>query len=112
VKVIPSNQTLLLANEREKSGGRPTTALVRALGNAADEAVLKRVTIVASRPDDTLVYLQADYGNAAPVARIPARISPQAPQGSPHNSSRGVELYASTQRMLGETPLTQIDVFA
>jgi hypothetical protein len=113
--------------------GHPPTALARAPHNAASETVLKRVTIVAARPDDTLLYLQADYsstaeslahpepsmsaaatGNAvASLTGMPARISPQAsPAGGRYSSSRGIELYASTQRMPAETPMTHIDVHA
>jgi len=110
------------------SGGFPTPAL-RSPGS---ETALKRVTIVASRPDDTLLYLQADYFSttessaraepssstpsaveaAAAVAPMPARVSLQAPRASPYSSSRGIELYSSTQRMFAETPTTHIDVHA
>jgi hypothetical protein len=127
VKVIPSNQTLILASERGMSGGLPTPAL----RSAAGETALRRVTIVASRPDDTLVYLQADYAStaefsdaaqpsgAAPAAlpaampsTLPARGSLPSPRGSPYSSSRGVALYSSTQRMLSDVPVTHIDVHA
>ncbi len=94
--------------------------------------MLKRVTVVATRPDDTLVYLQADYSPAAESssyaapaisaqtapnvvaapARLPVRIPPEAYSGGPYRSSRGIELYASTQRMLAAAPMTQIDVRA
>jgi hypothetical protein len=116
------------------AGRPPTTALARELHNAASETVLKRVTIVAARPDDTVLYLQADYssttaesladaepsmsaaaaGNAvASLTGMAARISPQAsPASGRYSSSRGIELYASTQRMLAETPMTHIDVHA
>jgi hypothetical protein len=127
VKVIPSNQTLILASERGMSGGLPAPAL----RGAAGETALRRVTIVASRPDDTLVYLQADYASTAessdaaerpgtastalPVptlTALPARISLPSPRGSPYSGTRGVALYSSTQRMLTEAPVTQIDVHA
>jgi hypothetical protein len=110
------------------SGGFPTPAL----RGAGSETTLKRVTIVASRPDDTLVYLQADYSSntepsaragpststasapeaLAPLMAMPARVPPQAPRGNPYHSSRGIELYSSTQRLLAETRLTHIDVLA
>jgi hypothetical protein len=35
------------------------------LGLATNGAILKRVTAVVSRPDDTLVWLRAEYGVAA-----------------------------------------------
>ncbi len=127
MKVTPSNQTLILASERGASGGFSTPAL----RNAAGESTLKRVTILASRPDDTLVYLQADYfttaESSAPalpspssaaeplatVTALPARISlPAPPRGNSYTSSRGVELYSSTQRMLAATAITRLDVIA
>jgi hypothetical protein len=128
VKVIPSNQTLILASERGMSGGLPTPAL----RGAAGETALRRVTIVASRPDDTLVYLQADYASTAefsdaaepsgsaqtalpaptPTA-LPALSSlPSSPRGNPYSSSRGVALYSSTQRMLSDALPTRLDVHA
>jgi len=103
------------------SGGYPT----RSTRSSGSEAVLQRVTIVASRPDDTLIYLRADYSSpadssartvastsravAAPTG-LPALVSP--PGGSSYNSGRGIELYASTQRLPAETPVTHIDVHA
>jgi hypothetical protein len=105
MKAIPSNQTLILANERGVSGGRPAAALGHAARIGSGDSVLKRVTIVAAHPDTTLVYLQADYAFAEP--------SPQAPRGSPQALDRGVGLYASTQRILAEAPATaHIDVYA
>jgi hypothetical protein len=109
------------------SGGLPATAL-----RSADSAsMLKRVTIVASQPDDTVVYLQADYSSApessaraeagastvaaeaaATPTALPARISLPAARGNSYTSSRGINLYSNTQRMLAETPVTHIDVHA
>jgi hypothetical protein len=127
VKVIPSNQTLILASERGVSGGLPTPAL----RGAAGETALRRVTIVASRPDDTVVYLQADYASTAefsdaaqpsgaapaalPVPMVsaqPAGSSLPSPRSGSYSSSRGVALYSSTQRMLSDVPVTHIDVHA
>jgi hypothetical protein len=53
------------------------------------------VPTLASQPDDMLVYLRANYGNPS----------------SAYQSSRGIALYANTQRA-GDTPVGQIDVFA
>jgi hypothetical protein len=64
VKVTPSNQTLILAGERVGTGGRPASTL-------------QRVTIVAARPDATVLYLRADYTphtDARPA--LPARNLP------------------------------------
>jgi hypothetical protein len=102
--------------------------------SAGGEGVLQRVTIVASRPDDTLIYLRADYSSPADVqARTVGSGSAQVSKastsravatqtglpaydssrsGSPYNSGRGIELYASTQRLPAETPVTHIDVHA
>ncbi|MGD0502272.1 MAG: hypothetical protein ABSD02_05995 [Steroidobacteraceae bacterium] len=127
MKVTPSNQTLILASERGMSGGLP----VPGLRHATTETALRRVTIVASRPGDSLVYVQADYASTAEssdhtersstasaavalptLIAMPARMSPPSPRGNPYSSSRGVELYSSTQRMLSDTPVTRIDVHA
>ncbi len=126
MKVIPSNQTLILASERGISGG-PS-----ALRTVTGEAALRRVTIVASRPDDSLVYVQADYASpqessdivdefagtastalpAPPPTALPARLSLSSSRGGPYSSSRGAALYSSTQRILSDTPSAQIDVHA
>jgi hypothetical protein len=134
VKVIPSNQTLILSGERSPSGDPRIGALPYTLRNAGSETVLKRFTLVASRPDATLLYVQADYspttettqraepsmdtalaGTAVATARTSGaleRVSPEASRGNAYRSSRGVELYASTQRMHSEARLPQIDVHA
>lgn len=132
VKVIPSNQTLILASERGMSGGPLTTALARALKSAAAGSVLTRVTIVTARPDDTLLYLDADYSSTAKsltdaepsvgaaaandratLTGLPAPIAPQASRASgPSSANRGIALYASTERLLAEGPTTRIDVHA
>ncbi len=133
MKVIPSNQTPILANERGVSGGRPAAALGHAPGIGSGDSVLTRVTIVAAHPDTTLVYLQADYASAehsagrtqsvnaaspgAVVAIIPKSgglaPAPQAPRSFPQALNRGVGLYASTQRILADAPATvHIDVHA
>jgi hypothetical protein len=62
VKVTPSNQTLILANERPYSGEKSSTRLDQALNAAASGAVLKRVTIVAAR-SDAVVVVRADYSS-------------------------------------------------
>jgi hypothetical protein len=89
VKVIPSNQTLILAGEHGAQGGRSGTvghAFVDASGAAilpSGGAVLKRVTMVTEFPDSTRVYVRADYAShrdAAPdnvVAIQPRSISPR-----------------------------------
>lgn len=126
MKVTPRNQTLILASERDPSGAAPMAA-PRSFGG---DPVLKRVTIVASRPYDTLLYLQADY---SPIAESPVRAaSPTAtalaaltpldappasavtapPGGGRYASNRHIELYSSTQRLLADAPTTRIDVHA
>jgi hypothetical protein len=81
VKVTPSNQTLILASERPGSGARSGTPLDRALNDASVGAVLKRVTIVAARPDTTVVYLRADYSSEADKA--PAKQDPPSGNAAP-----------------------------
>jgi hypothetical protein len=89
---------------------------------------------VASRPDATLLYFQADYSSTTESGRraessidtagavtavatakksaMPERIAAVAPRANASRSSRGIELYASTQRMGTEAPLPKIDVRA
>lgn len=136
MKITPSNQTLILASERGPAGDRLANLSDYPSAIGADNPVLKRVTIVAAKSNDTLVYLQADYGSAtesatgtaarsfpeasdAVAATIPmdvvARGASQAVVArSPSQAlSRGVELYASTQRMLSEpAAAVHIDVHA
>lgn len=57
MKVTPSNQTLILAGEREPFAPRSQPAP----DGASTEAVLQRLTIVAARPDKTLWYVEANY---------------------------------------------------
>jgi hypothetical protein len=52
LKITPSNQTLILAGER--------SPLDQSAGLVGNGAALKRVTILAARPDATVV-VQADY---------------------------------------------------
>lgn len=99
VKVIPSNQTLILASEHGAQGGRSGT-VGRDLNTASSGAVLQRVTMVTKLPDSTLVYVRADYasdgdashGDAAPgnvVAIQPKSISPQPQDGAISDKALG-----------------------
>jgi hypothetical protein len=98
------------------------------------KSALQRVTIVASHRDDTLIFLQADYASSADSSLRtagPARAAaiaaptnqavaaptslaalPSPRAGNTYNSGRGIELYASTQRLPAKTPATYIDVHA
>jgi hypothetical protein len=91
--------------------------------------VLQRVTVVASRPDDTLIYLQADYSSPADSSAStvsPASIASTSKavtaltglptfasqRGGSYHADRGIELYASTQRLPAAAPVAHIDVHA
>jgi hypothetical protein len=129
VKVAPSNQTLILASER----GLKTNASSRAPSGAGSDGTLKRVTVFAARPDDTLLYVQAEYASPADYVvqgdpptsaetvdpestvqtSLPAQSSqPVSASGGFNRTNRGVELYASTQRLPAESAVTQIDAYA
>jgi hypothetical protein len=134
LKVIPSNQTLILANERGV-GGLPAPAVVRA-SNPYDPGQLTRVTLVTSQPGSALVYLQAEYASPPVAPRLPALVGPTTravvasnndaadmpagsglplPARSPgqsYTSSRGIALYSSMQRGMRDTPRGHIDVHA
>jgi hypothetical protein len=116
VPVIPSsNQTLILASERGLANRPPATSLTARRQDAGSDAVLQRVTIVAARPDNTLLYLRADYAAQSPVQAEPSSSATAARDVVPVSrqaSNRGIELYASTQRPRAETSGTRIDVQA
>jgi hypothetical protein len=91
VKVTPSQQ-LILASE---AGPRSSSdSVLEALGLSAAGAVVKRMTVVASRPDATLVLLlPASFASTQVVARSRA-----APSSS---YLRPAELYARAQASFG-----------
>lgn len=65
MKITPSNQTLILAGERRGQGAASGNSPGKAVANSTPAgSVLQRVTIVAARPDTTVVYLRADYSPA------------------------------------------------
>jgi len=136
MKVIPSNQTLILAGERGHIAPS-RAALGSALHDSTSGSVLKTVTIMTALPDTTLVYLRADYSpprDAATSARSVAIAMPPKPPstytrsdsaanrspgalrdayGNLRAQSRHVELYAQTQLLLTSTTATaHIDVHA
>jgi hypothetical protein len=123
VKITPRNQTLILAGER--FGPRAKSGNTRDAG--ARVTVRSRVTIVAARPDATVLYVQADYreatakeaiANAAPPiqsALVP--LTGQQPQPARRNtglfSLTPAEQYANIQRMPLDAPtFARIDVYA
>ncbi len=123
MKVTPSNQTLILAGERDAFGVRPPASREGASG----DSVLQRLTIVAARPNDTLWYVQADYQPASslavassptlalavdPQTDTPAAGKPPVPRPAA-GLPRGVGLYASTQNLLTDAPASRrLDVHA
>jgi hypothetical protein len=58
VKITPSNQTLILAGERGSSTSRGAASASKA---GTTGSTLSRVTIVATQPDTSVLYFQADY---------------------------------------------------
>ena len=101
VKLAPANQTYIPA---ANSGGQrfADDALGQALRTAVSGAQLKSVTIVASRPDDNVVVVQAQYApdqdspNTA-IATLP-RLAPRQPS-IPRSASylSPIEQYTRTQ---------------
>jgi hypothetical protein len=141
VKIVPSNQALILAGE---PAGRPTggdTLLEQASRLVTGSADLKRVTILSARSDSTVV-VQADYFSArnsyshddvssgdeiAPAAsQLPAirNLSPNAlavvtpglrTSSEPVTSSyylQPTQLYAQTQRGFEDAKTSMVDVLA
>jgi hypothetical protein len=129
LKITPTNQSLILARDPLRSGGGPNSLLRQASEWAAGGAALKRVTILAARPDATVV-VQADYFSEeeAPavdaqlpaiaqisrnamtvIGKNPAALS--APMtASPYRNP--IQLYTSVQRGLGDTKAALLDVLA
>jgi hypothetical protein len=121
VKVIPANQTLILAGEAARR--RPASLLDGVLRGAA-KATLQSVTVVAARPGDGVVVLRADYVSKSEL--VAAHGSPIVPQPSdPSNDLRSearrftvsprnpVEQYARTQRSLDAVAApARLDVYA
>ena len=131
VNITPGSQTLILAGE----GRNPTRASDAPSGKtaASNGAVLQRLTIVASQPDTTLVYVQADYATLSDAA-----LNAYAVDDSPSSSTaltassarptasrpttgrdtslssylRPVEQYARTQSILNDPAPSRIDVHA
>jgi len=126
VKITPSNQSLILAGEPSGARGGVNTFLDQAARLVAPGAELKRVTILAARPNSTVV-VQADYFSREEFAPVRSEL-PALPHAASHalqvaspnsstanlyvgTTSRGsgssyrnpVELYARTQRGL-DTP--------
>jgi hypothetical protein len=124
VKALPSNQTLLLASDRSARFGAAPLAR-RATGSPSSGAVLEAITVVAALPDDTLVYLRADFAarQEGSSGRVVA-IQPQSPgstkdddargaQGNPESPNRQIALYPQTQRLLDVAPTAaRLDVHA
>lgn len=116
MKILPANQTLILAAEREPSVV-PRDAAGQVLG----------ASLVAAKPDAPVLYLRADYSpseDAAPDRNIVPSPSRQAPGGravTPRSSTgrsgpqsfRQAALYAETQRLpLAEALTPYLDVYA
>jgi hypothetical protein len=62
MKIAPGTQSLILAGERANGRGSPSL-LSDAMDLVASGANLKRLTLVASQPDSTVVLLRADYAS-------------------------------------------------
>jgi hypothetical protein len=122
VKLAPANQTYIpasnsgrqrfaLSSSDDASAQLGQEALGQALRSAVSGAQLKSVTIVASRPDDNVVVVQAQYAsdqdstNTA-LATLP-RLSPRQP-GTARSSAylSPIEHYTRTQN--GESKLAPL----
>jgi hypothetical protein len=120
VRITPSNQSLILAGEPTGARGAADPFLDQAARLVASGADLKRVTILASRPNSTVV-VQADYfsreeyaGSSSELPALPpassdvlqlapTKFSTKSLPGAGSSYRNPVELYARTQRSL-ETP--------
>lgn len=104
MKIVPANQTLILASESKKPGS----------GLVTNGAALQRVTIFEARSDTTVV-VQADYypqdnGAQHHALSLPVQRDRSAPAPFYRNPA---QLYARTQRGLDEAPKAALlDVLA
>jgi hypothetical protein len=111
VKIVSSNQTLILAGESTGRRGTADTLLEQASRLVAGGAELKRVTILAARPDSTVV-VQADYFSSdedpSHDSQLPAVQQTAAVARSSNPSP--MQLYARTQHGIEDTEAL-LDVF-
>jgi hypothetical protein len=129
LKITPTNQSLILARDPARPGGASNSLLRQASQWAAGGAALKRVTILAARPDATVV-VQADYFSDEETPSIDAQrpavepisqhamtvvgrnlstLSGPAPS-SPYRNP--IQLYTSVQRGLEDKKAALLDVLA
>jgi hypothetical protein len=126
VKVSPSNQTLILAGERE--GPRTTQgangATTGSVSSSGARASVTRVTVYSARVDEIVQFTigaateqpGASSNAQVPIA-MPARsVAPPPSRNSPASgltANQGASQYSVTQRMLTEPEVGRsIDVFA
>jgi len=106
MKIAPGTQSLILAGER--AGGRGAPSLLSdAMDLVASGANLKRVTLVASQPDSTVVLLRADYASLdrEPIDVIATDVEPTPSNTLPvPRRAAGVTAYL---RPLDQYALTQ-----
>jgi hypothetical protein len=111
MKIALGTQSLILAGER--AGARSSPSLLSdAMDLVASGANLKRVTLVASQPDSTVVLLRADYASmdrepidviATDVESTPSPTTLPAPRQAGGTTAylRPLDQYALTQSGLG-----------
>ena len=140
MKILPSNQALILAGEPAGRRAGGDTFLEQASRLVTGSAELKRVTILSARPDSTMV-VQADYFSASDgyqrdevsthdesstiASQLPAiqhlpsnalavsaasRMSTEPATAS--HILKPTQLYARTQRGLEDTRPSVLDVLA
>ncbi len=98
MKITPSNQTLILASDRR--GAAASSANSTAKSAAPNGSVLQRVTIVAARPDTTVLYLQADYSAAGDSGTARSTLT----AGSPGAQSASASTALVAHRTASQSP--------
>jgi hypothetical protein len=104
VKLAPANQTYIPASYSGRQRFAPSgqEALDEALRTAVSGAQLKSVTIVASRPDDNVVVVQAQYASdedspGTGVATLPMLSPRQSNTARSASYLSPIEQYTRTQ---------------
>jgi hypothetical protein len=110
VKITPSNQSLILAGEPSGARGGVNTFLDQAARLVAPGAELKRVTILAARPNSTVV-VQADYFSRAEYAPVKSEL-PALPHAASNALRTAALHFGTTSPTLGSSYRNPVELYA
>lgn len=116
MKVIPSNQTLILASERGRKGASPYSAPPR----ADEDGVLTRVTLIAvqadyaspAQPRTVASWSAIESGDVVDPAPLPGPPALRQTSAAARSTPAGIALYDRVRRSPSDTHVRHIDVHA